>query len=400
MTTLPKKSTTRRRFLIGGATSGLLLSRRPVWGQSQKPIKIGALLPVTGVDPHEAASQINGMKLYFDEVGRKVAGRPIEFLVEDDEFKPQVGMQKLRKLVESDRIDILTGPVSSGVANAVVDYVKQTNTLWVISGAALASLTREKKGPLIFRTSTTTWQTNFPLGEWTAKNLAKEIVATASDFAGGRDSVEEFKSSFAAAGGKVIKEVYPPLGSSDFSPYLADIKRAKPAAVYCFFIGGDAVNFVKQYDQFGLKAEIPLVASGFTVEGEFLPAQGRSALGVASCLHYTDVLDTPVNKAFVAAYKARYGTTTSVQSDYGYVAARFMVEALKARDGNTEDKDKLAEALRAVSFEAPRGPVRFDPATHNVIQNEYIRKAVERDGRIANEVIATFPNVRDPGSKT
>ncbi len=400
MTTPPKASATRRRFLAAGAATGLLLSRRPVWSQSQKPIKVGALLPVTGVDPHEAASQINGMKLYFDEVGRKVAGRPIEFVVEDDEFKPQVGMQKLRKLVESDHIDVLTGPVSSGVANAVVDYVKQTSTPWVISGAALASLTREKKGPLIFRSSTTTWQTNAPLGEWTAKNLAKEIVAMASDFAGGRDSVDEFKSAFATADGKVVKEIYPPLGCADFSPYLADIKSAKPAAVYCFFIGGDAVNFVKQYDQFGLKAQIPLVASGFTVEGEFLPAQGRSALGVTSCLHYSDVLDTPVNRAFVAAYKARYGTTTSVQSEYGYVAARFIVEALKARDGNTENREKLAEALRDISFEAPRGPVRFDPATHNVIHNEYIRKVVERDGGIVNGVIATVANVRDPGVRT
>lgn len=395
-----KSNTTRRGLLVGGAAAGLALTRRPVWGQSQKPVKIGALLPVTGVDPHEAASQINGMRLYFDEVGRKVAGRAIEFQVEDDEFKPQVGMQKLRKMVESDRIDILTGPVSSGVANAIIDYVKQTSTLWVISGAALASLTREKKAPLVFRTSTTTWQTNYPLGEWTAKNLAKEIVTAASDFAGGRDSVAEFKSSFAAAGGKVIKEVYPPLNNADFSPYLADIKRTKPAAVYCFFIGADAVNFVKQYDQFGLKNEIPLVASGFTVEGEFLPAQGRSALGIISCLHYSDVLDTPVNKSFVAAYKTRYGTTTSVQSEYGYVAARFMVEALKARDGNSENKEKLAEALREVSFEAPRGKVQFDKATQNIVQNEYIRKAVERNGTIVNEVIATIPNVRDPGVST
>jgi branched-chain amino acid transport system substrate-binding protein len=399
MTKKTNAKVSRRQFLAGGTAAGLLLAR-PALAQSAKPLKIGALLPMTGVDPLEAAAQANGMRLYLEEIGWKAAGRPLELIIEDDEFKPPVGMQKLRKLVESDQIDILTGPVSSGVANAILDYVKQANIPWIISGAALAALTRDKKGPLIFRSSTTTWQTNAPLGEWTAKNLTKEIVATASDFAGGRDSVAEFKSAFAAAGGKVTKEVYPPLGCADFSPYLADIKSAKPAAVYCFFTGNDAVNFIKQYDQFGLKGEIPLVASGFAVESEFLPAEGRSALGAISCLHYSDQLDTPVNKVFVSAYKRRYNITTSVQSEYGYVAAKFIVEALKARGGDTSDKQKFADALRSVAFEAPRGPVRFDPETHNVVHNEYIRKAVERDGVVVNEVISTIPDVRDPGVNT
>jgi branched-chain amino acid transport system substrate-binding protein len=390
----------RRKFLIGafatGAAAGIA-PRRTAWGQTTKPIKIGAVITTTGGQGQQGIDNINGMKLYFDEIGGKIAGRPIQLIVEDDENKPQVGLQKLRKLVESDAIDIICGPVSSAIANAMVDYVKQTKSFWVISGAGLAALTREKKGPLIFRTSTSSWQTNSPIGEWAVKNLAKEAVLTASDYAGGRDTIAEFKAAFVGAGGKVIKEIYPPFNNTDFSAYLADIKSIRPPFVYCFFPGSDGLSFVKQYDQFGLKAMIPLATAGFTVEGDILEAQGDSALGIISCLHYATTLDTPANKKFVAAYKAQFKGLPSYASDYGYVTARTIVEAAKLTDGNLEDKDKLAAAMRTVKFDAPRGPIEFDPATQNVIMNEYIRKVALVDGKPANVVLETIPHMRDPG---
>jgi branched-chain amino acid transport system substrate-binding protein len=390
----------RRKFLIGALATGAaagLAPQRVAWGQSMKPIKIGLVITTTGGQGQQGIDNINGMKLYFDEIGGKVAGRPIQLIVEDDEFKPQVGLQKLRKLVESDAVDFVCGPVSSAVANAMVDYVKQSKTFWVISGAGLDALTREKKGPLIFRTSTSAWQTNSPIGEWAAKNLAKEGVLTASDFAGGRDTIAEFKESFVKAGGKVLKEIYPPLNSTDFSAYLADIKSLKPPFVYCFFPGNDGLAFVQQYDQFGLKATTPLATAGFTVEGDILEAQGKSAVGVYSCLHYANTLDTPENKKFVAAYNKQFKVLPSYASDYGYVTARTIVEAVKLTNGNVEDKDKLAAAMKTVKFEAPRGPIEFDPVTHNVIMNEYIRKVELVDGKPANVVLATVPNLRDPG---
>lgn len=389
----------RRRFLASSLAAGTVvgLGARPVWGQASKPIKIGAILSVSGTFAQVGGDNVNGMKLYFDQIGNKIAGRPIELIIEDDELKPQIGLQKLRKLVESDKVDIVTGPVSSGVANAMVPYIKQTNSLWVISSAGLASLTRENKGPLIFRTSTTTWQTNAPLGEWCAKNMSKEALGIAADFAGGRDTVAEFRASFVAGGGKMVREVYPPLGTTDFSAYLADIRSAKPPLVFAFFSGADAVNFIKQYEQFGLKKDIPMVAAGFTVEQDVLPAQGKAALGIISGLHYTDSLETPVNRKFVADYKARYSAIPSFASEYGYVAARTFDEAIKATGGNTDSKEKVAEALRKVAFEAPRGPISFDPVTQNVIQNSYIRKVVEVEGRFANQVVATIPAMRDPG---
>jgi branched-chain amino acid transport system substrate-binding protein len=398
---MTKTTTTsgRRQFLIGAAATGAAagIGSRMAWGQAAKPIKIGVVMTTTGGQGQQGIDNLNGMKLYFDEIGGTVAGRPIQLIVEDDEFKPQVGLQKLRKLVESDAIDVVCGPVSSAVANAMVDYVKQSKTFWVISGAGLAALTREKKGPLIFRSSTSSWQTNSPIGEWAVKGLAKEAVLTASDFAGGRDTIAEFRAAFVGAGGKVIKEIYPPLNSTDFSAYLADIKSIKPPFVYCFFPGTDGLSFVQQYDQFGLKATIPLATAGFTVEGDVLEAQGNAALGIISCLHYANTLDTPANKKFVAAYKAQHKALPSYASDYGYVTARTIVEAVKLTNGNVEDKDKLAAAMRTVKFDAPRGPIEYDPVTQNVIMNLYIRKVELVDGKPGNVVLATIPHLRDPG---
>lgn len=389
----------RREFLVGALATGAAASVAPrfAWGQSTKPIKIGVVITTTGGQGQQGIDNLNGMKLYFDEIGGKIAGRPVQLMVEDDEFKPQVGLQKLRKLAESDAVDIVCGPVSSAVANAMADYVRPNKIFWVISGAGLDALTREKKGPLIFRTSTSAWQTNTPIGDWAAKNMAKEAVLTASDFAGGRDTIAEFRESFVAAGGKVIKEIYPPLNSTDFSTYIADIKSLKPPMVYCFFPGNDGLAFVRQYDQFGLKATIPLATAGFTVEGDVLEAQGKSALGIISCLHYATTLDTPVNKKFVADYGKAYKTLPSYASDYGYVTARTIAEAGKLTNGNFEDKGKLAAAMTTVKFEAPRGPVSFDPVTHNVIMNEYIRKVEMVDGKPQNVVMATIPNMKDPG---
>src|SRR6185437_14130978 len=152
----------------------------------------------------------------------------------------------------------------------------------------------------------------------------------------------------------------------------------------------DAVRFVKQYDEYGLKAKTRLCSSGFMVESDTLPAQGDAALGIVSSLHYADTLDNPANKAFVEAYRGKYKAYPSVYAEYGWVTAQVIAAAVKAVGGDAGNKDKLAEAVAAVTLDAPRGPFAFDKVTHNVIQNVYVREVVKLDGRLTNKVIATF----------
>jgi branched-chain amino acid transport system substrate-binding protein len=229
-------------------------------------------------------------------------------------------------------------------------------------------------------------------------HLGKEIVTTSSDYAGGRDVIAQFKGPYLKRGGKVLKEIWPPLGTQDFSPYLTDIKSINPPVTYDFMPGADAVRFIQQYSEFGLKERMPL--TGFTIiDSQTISALGKAAVGVISALTYVDTVDNPESKKFAADYRAKYKASPDLFADYGYVAARALGEALAAVDGDASNKDKLAEAMTKVSFNAPRGPFRMDPATHNPVQDIYICQVVESGGEITTRIISTAKDVADPGKK-
>lgn len=390
----------RRRFIANAGALGVsavMGGYAPaVLSQTRAPLKIGVLNSFSKVFAALAQNNLNGMNLYFDQIGGKIAGRKIELVREDDETNPQVGLTKMKKLVESDKVDLVTGVQASNVALALVDYVRQSKAVLLCSGAGVTSLSYTNL-PTFFRCSLSGWQQVQPFAEWASQNVAKDCATFTADFAGGREGIEDWRRGFVKLrGGKIGKEIYAPLGTNDFSAYLADIRALGPSFVFTFFAGTDAVRLVKQWSEYGLKDKVKLLSSGFLVEADTLPAQGRDALGIISALHYADTLETPENKKFVADYRARHKDFPSVYSEYGYVAARCIHESLTAIDGNTQDKDKLRAAMLALRFNAPRGPFRFNPATQSPIQNMYIREVVEVDGRLSNKVIATMKDVREP----
>ena len=392
------RTANRRQFVSGALAlgAGAVLARSSsVLAQGQGPIKIGVLNSFSKVFAALGTSNMNGMTLYFDQVNNTIAGRKIEIIREDDEINPQVGLQKLKKLIESDKCDVVTGIQASNVAMAAVEYLKQGNTLFLCSGAGVTAL-GYTNAPNVFRCSVSSQQINSAMGDWWFDNGTKEVVATASDFAGGRDTVAEFRNAFVKKGGKIIKEIYPPLGTTDFSAYLAEIRSINPPGTFHFYAGTDAVRFVKQYAQFGLKGKIKITSSGFMVESDVLPAQGSDALGIVSSLHYTDTLDNPENKKFVADYRAKFNEYPSVYSEYGYTCARAITELLKGTDGNTQDKEKLRQGMLGLKFNAPRGPFSMDANSHNVINPMYVREVADVDGRMANKVLATVKDLRDP----
>ena len=392
----------RRRFIgaVGAAGAATMFGGHApaVLAQSRAPLKIGFLNSFSKSFATLGNANVLGMQLYFDSIGNTIAGRKIEIIREDDEINPQVGLQKLKKLVESDKVDVLTGIQASNVAMAAVEYLRQSKAFFLCNGAGVSDLSYTQI-PYLFRCSISTYPIHATMGDWFYENVAKEAVLTASDFAGGRGTLTEFRNQFVKRGGKVIKEIYPPLGTNDFSAYLADLRSIAAPASFNFYAGTDAVRFVKQYDEVGLKAKTKLTSSGFMVDSDTLPAQGASALGVLNSLHYADTLDNAANKKFVAAYLAKHKDYPSVYSEYGYVAAQIFEAAIKAVDGNTQDKDRLRGAMLAVRLDAPRGPFRFNPITQSPIQNVYIREVAQVGGRITNKVIATYPNVKEPDTK-
>jgi len=395
---------TRRGLLTGAGAAAVGVAAGPwvlrSWAQGG-PIKIGVVLPYTGVYAVLGESITQAMELVFARENWTVAGRKLEMIKEDDEMKPPVGIRKTEKLIDSDRVDILTGPVHSGILMGMRDKVHNSKTILIVSNAGADAISRGRCSKWIFRTSFSNWQPCQPMGGWVAKNVAKEVFQIAPNYQAGKDMMAAFRETFLPAGGKVIAEDYPKLGETDYAPYLTKIKQSGAKAVFAFFSGSDAVNFVKQYDQFGLKGAVKLTGAGFLTEPDVLPAQGKSALGVLTGHFYTPVLDNPVNKRFVKDFKARYGNKTpdgfAVQ---GYDTAEVIIRALKATNGNTQDKDKLVAAIARVEFDSPRGRFRFDPRTQNVIQPFiYVREVREvPEFGLTNVPIDKVADVRDPGT--
>jgi branched-chain amino acid transport system substrate-binding protein len=397
---------TRRTFLKaavvgGGAAAGVTGGPWVIRARAQGgPVKIGLVLPYTGVYAELGTSITQAMELVFARENWTVAGRKIEMIKEDDEMKPPVGVRKTEKLIDSDKVDILTGPVHSGILMGMRDKVHNSKTILIVSNAGADAISRDRCSKWIFRTSFSNWQPCQPMGGWVAKNVSKEVFLIAPNYQAGKDMMGAFQETYTPAGGKVVSEDYPKLGETDYAPYLTKIKQSGAKAVFAFFSGTDAVNFVKQYSQFGLKEGIKLTGAGFLTEPDVLPAQGAAAIGVLTGHFYTPLLDNPVNHRFVKEFRDKfYGKMPDGFACQGYDTAEVIVRALKAVNGNTQDKDKLVAAIAATEFDSPRGRFRFDPKTHNVIQPYiYIREVREVYGGLANVPIDKVAEVRDPGT--
>jgi branched-chain amino acid transport system substrate-binding protein len=394
---------TRRTLLATGslAAAGVLAGPWVRRARAQgAPLKVGLVLPYTGVYAVLGESITQGMELVFARENWTVAGRKIEMIKEDDEMKPPVGIRKTEKLIDLDRVDILTGPVHSGILMGMRDKVHASKTILIVSNAGADAISRERCSRWIFRTSFSNWQPNQPMGGWVAKNVAKDVFITAPNYQAGKDQLDAFKETFVPAGGKIVGEDYPKLGETDYAPYLTKIRQSGAKAVYAFFSGTDAVNFVKQFDQFGLKATVKLTGAGFLTEPDVLPAQGKSALGVITGHFYTPLLDNPTNQRFVKDFREKFaGKMPDGFACQGYDTAEVIVRALKVVSGNTQDKDKLVEAIAKVEFDSPRGRFRFDSKTHNVIQPFiYIREVKETPLGLNNVPIDKVADVRDPGT--
>ncbi|MBO8169868.1 MAG: ABC transporter substrate-binding protein [Thermoanaerobacteraceae bacterium] len=306
-------------------------------------------------------------------------------------MNPQVALQKARRLVDGENVDIVTGIVSSTVAYALRDYLVENKVPVIIANAGAAGLTGEKGSKYIFRVSFANGQYEYPMGDYAYNQLnLRRVVVMAPDYAAGLEKARGFMDSFRANGGEIIQEIYPKLGTTDYGPYLAQVNK-EADAVWVHFSGTDCIRFVKQYADYGLKDILPLLATGDLVDESALPHQGDAAIGIVSSHHYSAALDTPENRKFVTSYRAKYGEEPNMYADQGYVAARVIVEALEATGGDISDTEKFLSAIRNVRFTAPRGPFKFDPETQNVIFDTYIQKTEKIHGKLVNTVIKTIP---------
>ena len=244
------------------------------------PIKIGVLLPSSGVFAGLGGDQTLALEMGFDDFGREVAGRPIELVLADSEGKPATGLAQFKRLAFRDEVDIVVGIISSAVAGAVRDVAHNAEVPLIISNAGNNALTGEQCSPWILRTSFSNAQIVREMGPWMAAKGYNNVFLMAFDYAAGHQMMDAFREGFVAAGGNIAGEEFPPLGETkDFGPYLAKVKAADPDAAFVFFAGGPAIKFVKEWAAFGLKGEVTLAGAGWLNSALYVKKQGMDAEG-------------------------------------------------------------------------------------------------------------------------
>src|SRR4051794_26045094 len=366
--------TLSRRALLaaGGAAAAASLLPRRAFAASKAKLRIGLLLPYSGTYAALGNSITDAMKLAASEHKGMLGGREVEWVAVDDESDPAKAPANVNKLVVGEKVDVLTGPVHSGVAMAMMQIVRQENTLTIVTNAGAQAVTGTLCAPHVFRTSFSNWQTSYPCAEVMLKDGRKKVALMFWNYSFGQESMAAFKEGFTKGGGTVVKEIAVPFPSTEFQANLSEIAALKPDAVFVFFAGAGAAKFVKDYADAGLKDKVALYGSGFLTEG-VLGAQGPAAEGVKTTLHYADGLDNPANQKFREAFKKATGRNADVYAVAGYDTVSALSLALDKVKGDTSAQKELIAALESVRFDSPRGPFRFSKA-HNPVQNVYLRQ--------------------------
>ena len=368
----------RSAALVGAASAGLLL---PAGTRAQgSKVRVGLMLPYTGTFAQLGVAIENGFRLAIDEQGGKLGGREIEYFKVDDESDPSKGIENANKLVQRDKVDVLVGTVHSGVQMGIHKVARDSGVLSLIPNAGVHIATRGQCAPNVFRTSFSNSQPTRALGAAMVAKGHKKAVWITWKYAAGDEAFEGFKESYTAAGGTIVKELGLPFPNVEFQALLTEIAALKPDAVACFFAGGGAAKFIRDYAAAGLKGKIPLYGSGFLTEG-VLDAAGPAADGIFTTLHYGDGIETPRNKAFRLAYAKSFKLQPDVYAVQGYDTGLLMVLGANAVKGDLSNKAALYKAMESATVDSPRGKWTMSKS-HNPVQDIYLRVVENKENKV------------------
>ena len=361
----------RKTLLV--ASAALMLAAGPAMAQ-QKSIKIGFVSTFSGPTAVIGNDMRDSFELALDHLGRKIAGLPVEVIYEDDQQKPDVGKQKTEKLIESDKVDFISGYIWSNVLLASIKPVVDSKTFLVIANAGASQVAGELCSPYVFSTSWQNDQTPEAMGLYMNQKGVKSVFLIGPNYAAGRDMLAGVAHTF--KGNVVGQELTTWPAQLDFSAELSKAKAANPDAIFVFYPGKAGVQFLSQYAQAGLKGKIPLYTA-FTIDETSLPLQKELALGVPGAQEWVNDLPNEANKKFVADYIAKYpGHKPSFYGAQSYDAANLIASAVAATKGNLSDKEALRKAMEKADFKSVRGNFKFGN-NHIPIQNFYLQDVVQ-----------------------
>jgi branched-chain amino acid transport system substrate-binding protein len=360
---------------------------------AQDAIKLGLVMPMTGVLASNGREAVDAAKLYMAQHGDTVAGKKIELIVKDDGSIPDAGKRLAQELLVNDKVDLLGAGLSpTALSMAPIVTEAKIPTVVMISGTSVVT----ERSPYYVRTSFTLGQQSGIIADWAVQNGSKKAVSILSDFAPGAEAGKVFEQHFTQGGGIVLDTLKVPLANPDFAPFLQRARDAQPDTLFVFLPAGQAAAFARQFTERGLdKSGIKLIGTGDIVDDDDLPNTGDSLLGVVTAGFYSAQHHSALNQQYVAAYKQATGHRANYISVGGYDGMHLIYETLKKTGGKT-DTDSVLGAMKGMAWESPRGPISIDPRTREIVQNVYVRKVEKVDGEPWSVEFKTFEAVKDP----
>ena len=365
--------------------------------QAADKVKVGLVTTLSGPAGAPGIDVRDGFNLAVKHLGGKLGGLPVEMQTADDAFNPETGKQAVDRFVKRDRVDLVTGIIYSNILLAAAPVAFDSKTPYLSPNAGPSQLAGKGCSPWF---ASSAWQNDGfheAAGQHASNKGYKTTYLMAPNYPAGKDALTGFKRFYK---GKIADEVYVKLGQLDFAAELAQVRAAKPEAVYVFMPGGMGINFVKQFVAAGLSKDSVLILPGFSADQDIIPAVGDSMLGLFNTSHWSPDMDNAENVRFVAEFEKDYKRMPSVYAAQGYDAALMMDAAVRAVKGKVEDREALAKALRTVKAKSVRGDYKINNNGFP-IQNYYLRViGKDAQGRIVNKNLGTvFTNHADAYAK-
>ena len=350
---------------------------------AQDKIRIGLVYTLSGAASVLGEQSKKAFELAVKDLGGKMGGKEVQLFVADDGLKPAEAIQKVKELLERNKVDIVVGPIFSNVLGAIHKPVMEAGKILISTNAGASSFAGAACSPNFFVTSYQNDQIFETLGKVANDKGYKRVFAMVPNYRAGKDALAGFKRTYK---GKLVAEELVPLKGIDFQAELSKLKSLKPDALFTFMPGGLGITLIKQYNQAGLKGQVPII-SAFTADEATLPALGAAAEGIYGALTWAPNTDTPQNKKFVAEYEAAYHAIPASYAMQAYDAAMLINSAAVALKGDFSNTKAVSAALRKANFKSLRGAFKFNVNGYP-IQNFYLTRVAKRpDGKFQTRIV-------------
>ena len=357
----------------------------PVLALAQTPIKVGIANDLSGPFAALGAEARDGFNLAIKQLGNKLGGHPAEFLQTDMGGNPDQAKQLVTRYIQRDKIDFFTGPIGSNVALAVGPALFAAKIPYLSNNPGPSQFAGAQCNDYWFGVSYQNDAFHEAAGKVAADRGFKKMVIIAPDYPAGKDALNGFKRGYKT---DVNQEVYTKLGQIDYAAELAQLREAKPDAVYIFLPGGMGINFIKQFVSAGLNQNIKLVGPGFSADEDVIQAVGEPMIGMFNTAQWAFDLDNAQNKKFVEYFRKEYNNRNpSVYAAQAYDVIMAIDAAAKATGGKVSDRAAVLAALKKADFASVRGAFKY--GVNNFPIQAYYARVIEKgaDGRITNKLV-------------